>query len=144
MTPSFVIDPVPVKEAEPQIRSHRAPVCQDTVAMKSRTGSTTRCTLNSRVGDMADDSRSEYEALRDRARAAIARQKEAAEQDRLARADRDVAVVAMLATPGASLGSVAADVGLSKSMVAYIERTARATFENADAARAYLEQRREG
>lgn len=92
---------------------------------------------------MTDDRRSEYEAHRDRARAAIARQKEAAEQDRLARADRDVEVLAMLATPGASLGSVAADIGLSKSMVAYIERTARATFESREEARAYLEQHRD-
>lgn len=86
------------------------------------------------------DSRSEYEAHRDRARGAIARQKEAAEEDRKARAARDAEVLAMLATPGASLGSVAADVGLSKSMVAYIERTARADFDNAQKARAYLEQ----
>lgn len=89
---------------------------------------------------MASDSRSDYEAHRDRARAAIARQKEAAELDRLARAERDVEVLAMLAAPGASLGSVAADVGLSKSMVAYIERTARTTFENSEAARAYLKR----
>lgn len=89
---------------------------------------------------MAHDSRSQYDVHRDRARAAIARQKEAAEQDRLARAARDVEVLAMLAIPGASLGSVAADVGLSKSMVAYIVRMARATFENADEARAYLEK----
>lgn len=91
---------------------------------------------------MADDNRSQYDVHRDRARAAIARQKEAAEQDRLARVARDSAVLAMLATPGASLGSVAADIGLSKSMVAYIERTARTTFENAEEARAYLEQHR--
>jgi hypothetical protein len=89
---------------------------------------------------MVDDSRSQYDVHRDRARAAIARQKEAAEQDRLARAARDVEVLAMLATPGASLGSVATDAGLSKSMVAYIERTARASFDNAEQARAYLEQ----
>lgn len=92
---------------------------------------------------MAQDSRSEYELHRDRARAAIARQREAAEQDRLARAARDAEVLAMLAAPGASLGSVAADIGLSKSMVAYIERTARTAFENVEAARAYLEQHRE-
>ncbi|MBN0041848.1 hypothetical protein JN535_16940 [Cellulosimicrobium cellulans] len=89
---------------------------------------------------MASDSRSEYEVHRDRARAAIVRQKEAAEQDRLARVERDAEVLAMLATPGASLRSVAADVGLSKSMVAYIERTARTTFQNAEEARAYLEK----
>lgn len=92
---------------------------------------------------MADESHSDYEVHRDRARAAIARQKEAAEQDRLARAARDAEVLAMLATPGASLGSVAADIGLSKSMVAYIERTARTTFQNAEEARAYLEQHRD-
>jgi len=46
----------------------------------------------------------------------------------------------MLAMPGTSLGSIAADLGLSKSMVAYIERTARAGFENAAQARIYLEQ----
>jgi len=89
---------------------------------------------------MVDDSRSQYDVHRDRARAAIARQKEAAEQEREARVARDVEVLAMLETPGASLGSVAADVGLSKSMVAYIERTARVSFENAQHARAYLEQ----
>ncbi len=49
----------------------------------------------------------------------------------------------MLAAPGASLGSVAADVGLSKSMVAYIERTARASFDNAEQARAYLAEHAE-
>lgn len=87
-----------------------------------------------------DDSSSQYDMHRDRARAAIARQKDAADQERAARAARDAAVLAMLATPGASLGSVAADVGLSKSMVAYIERTARASFDNAEQARAYLEQ----
>lgn len=102
------------------------------------------CTIINYSCFMATDSRPEYEEHRDRARAAIARQKEAAEEDRRARAERDLAVVAMLSMPGASLGSVAADIGLSKSMVAYIERTARATFENTDAARAYLEQRREG
>lgn len=89
---------------------------------------------------MADDSRSQYDVHRDRARAAIARQKDAAEQDRLARVARDAEVLAMLAIPGTSLASVAADVGLSKSMVAYIERTARANFDNAQKARAYLEQ----
>jgi hypothetical protein len=89
---------------------------------------------------VVDDSRSQYDAHRDRARAAIARQKEAAEQERVARAARDVEVLAMLKTPGASLGSVAADVGLSKSMVAYIERTARAAFDNAQRARDFLEQ----
>jgi hypothetical protein len=89
---------------------------------------------------MADDSRSQYDVHRDRARAAIARQKEAAEQDRLARAERDAEILAMLATPGTSLGSVAADVGLSKSMVAYIERTARTAFQSAEEARAYLKR----
>jgi hypothetical protein len=89
---------------------------------------------------MVDDSRSQYDVHRDRARAAIARQKEAAEQERVARIARDAEVLAMLASPGASLGSVAADVGLSKSMVAYIERTARANFDNAQQARDYLEQ----
>lgn len=89
---------------------------------------------------MVDDSRSQYDVHRDRARKAIARQKEAAERERQARVARDAEVLAMLATPGASLGSVAADVGLSKSMVAYIERTARATFESTQEARAYLEQ----
>ncbi|MEN5074494.1 hypothetical protein ABE437_11805 [Isoptericola cucumis] len=89
---------------------------------------------------MAGNRRSEYDVHRDRARKAIARQKEAAEREREARVARDVEVLAMLATPGASLGTVAADVGLSKSMVAYIDRTARANFENAEQARAYLEQ----
>lgn len=84
-----------------------------------------------------------YEVHRDRARKAIARQKQAAEREREARVARDVEVLAMLATPGASLGSVAADVGLSKSMVAYIERTARASFDNAEQARAYLAKRSE-
>ena len=89
---------------------------------------------------MATGSRAPYDRHRDRAREAIARQKEAAEREREARVARDVEVLAMLATPGASLGSVAADVGLSKSMVAYIERTARAAFDNAEQARAYLAQ----
>lgn len=83
---------------------------------------------------------SEYELQRDRARAAIERQKEAAEADRIAREERDTAVLAMLKFPGKSLGAVANDIGLSKSMVAHIERTARVTFENAEQARAYLEQ----
>lgn len=87
---------------------------------------------------MAIDSEPSYDRHRDRARRAIARQKEAADQEREARAARDVEVLAMLATPGASLGSVAADIGLSKSMVAYIERTARASFDNAEQARAFL------
>lgn len=68
------------------------------------------------------------------------RQNEAAALEREARATRDAEVLAMLATPGASLGTVAADVGLSKSMVAYIDRTARANFDNAAQARAYIEQ----
>ena len=46
----------------------------------------------------------------------------------------------MLSTPGASLGSVAADVGLSKSMVAYIQRTAAATITTAEQARAFLHE----
>jgi len=92
---------------------------------------------------MAIDSSSAYDRHRDRARRAIARQKEAADQEREARAVRDVEVLAMLAAPGASLGSVAADVGLSKSMVAYIERTARASFDNAEQARAYLAEHAE-
>ena len=89
---------------------------------------------------MVDDSRPRYDVHRDRARAAIARQSAAAAEERKARAERDVEVLAMLGAPGASLGSVAADVGLSKSMVAYIERTARATFDNAERARAFLEE----
>lgn len=89
---------------------------------------------------MANGSRSEYEAHRDRARRAIARQKDAAEREREARAARDGEILAMLSAPGASLGSVAADVGLSKSMVAYIERTARASFGNVAEARAYIAQ----
>ncbi len=89
---------------------------------------------------MADTTRPAYDLHRDRARKAIARQKEAAEREREARAVRDAEVLAMLATPGASLGVVATDIGLSKSMVAYIDRTARANFDNAERARAYLEQ----
>lgn len=89
---------------------------------------------------MTADGSSDYELQRDRARAAIERQKEAAEADRIAREERDAAVLAMLKTPGKSLGAVAADVGLSKSMVAHIERTARVTFENAEQARAFLEK----
>ncbi|MFI2102907.1 hypothetical protein ACH436_06420 [Isoptericola sp. NPDC019693] len=89
---------------------------------------------------MVAESRTPYGLHRDLARKAIARQKEAAELEREARAVRDAEVLAMLATPGASLGAVAADVGLSKSMVAYIDRTARANFDNAEKARAYLEQ----
>ena len=89
---------------------------------------------------MSTDGLTEYELQRDRARTAIARQKEAAEADRIAREERDAAVLAMLKVPGKSLGAVAADVGLSKSMVAHIERTARVTFENAEQARAFLER----
>lgn len=89
---------------------------------------------------MPSDGPSEYELERDRARTAIKRQKEAAETDRLAREERDAAVLAMLKVPGKSLGAVAADIGLSKSMVAHIERTARVTFENAEQARAFLEK----
>lgn len=84
--------------------------------------------------------RSPYDVHRDRARQAIARQKEAAEREREARVDRDAHVLAMLRTPGASLGTVAAAVGLSKSMVAYIERTARASFASAEEARTFLAQ----
>ena len=68
---------------------------------------------------------SQYDRHRDRARAAIARQKEAAEAAERARNERDAEVLAMLAEPGTSLAKVAADIGLSKSMVAYIERTDR-------------------
>lgn len=85
---------------------------------------------------MADNVRSQYDVHRDRARQAIARQKDAAEREREARAARDAEVLAMLGTPGASLGSVASDVGLSKSMVAYIERTTRASLDNGEDARA--------
>jgi hypothetical protein len=85
----------------------------------------------------------QYDVHRDRARKAIARQKDAAEREREARAVRDAEILAMLATEGASLGSVAADVGLSKSMVAYIDRTARASFDSAEQARAYLAQHAE-
>jgi len=90
---------------------------------------------------MADISRPAYDLHRDRARKAIARQKDAAAREREARDARDAEVLAMLAAPGASLGTVAADVGLSKSMVAYIDRTARASFDNAEQARAFLEER---
>ena len=79
-----------------------------------------------------------YGAHRTRARSAIERQKKAAEDERLARAERDVEILAMLAIPGTSLGSVAADVGLSKSMVAYIQRTAQPTIATAEQARAFL------
>ena len=92
---------------------------------------------------MVDESRSQYDMHRDRARKVIARQKDAAEREREARAARDTEILAMLATEGASLGSVAADVGLSKSMVAYIDRTARASFDSAEQARAYLAQHAE-
>ncbi|MBO3102210.1 hypothetical protein [Cellulomonas fengjieae] len=92
---------------------------------------------------MIDGRRSQYDMHRDRARVAIARQKDAAEREREARAVRDAEILAMLATEGASLGSVAADVGLSKSMVAYIDRTARASFQSAEQARAYLAQHSE-
>lgn len=92
---------------------------------------------------MADERGSQYETHRDRARKAIARQQDAAERERDARVARDAEILAMLATDGASLGTVAADVGLSKSMVAYIQRTARAGFDSAEAARAYLAQHAE-
>lgn len=91
-------------------------------------------------GSMAAETGSDYDAHRTRARAAIARQAKAETRAAEARKDRDAEVLAMLGTPGASLGSVAADVGLSKSMVAFIQRTARRTFESAEQARAYLEQ----
>lgn len=94
----------------------------------------------SRVSFMTDVEGSEYSAHRDRARAASARQLNAEARAAEARRDRDSEVMAMLATPGASLGSVAADVGLSKSMVAFIQRTTRAAFESAEHARDYLEQ----
>ena len=92
---------------------------------------------------MVDGSRSQYDMHRDGARKAIARQKEAAERERDARVARDAEILARLATDGASLGSVAADVGLSKSMVAYIDRTARANFDKAEQARADLAQHAE-
>lgn len=92
---------------------------------------------------MVDGSPSQYEMHRDRARQAIARQKDAAEREREARATRDTEILAMLATEGVSLGSVAVDLGLSKSMVAYIDRTARASFDSAEQARAYLAQHAE-
>ena len=79
-----------------------------------------------------------YEAHRTRARAAIARQKKAEAQEKRARQERDVEILAMLDTPGASLGSVATDVGLSKSMVAYIQRTAQTAITTAEQARAFL------
>ncbi|MCL1872448.1 MAG: hypothetical protein FWF90_18825 [Promicromonosporaceae bacterium] len=81
---------------------------------------------------------STYDAHRSRARAAVRRQAKAAEADRRARADRDAEVLAMLDFPGTSLASVAADVGLSKSMVAYIQRTAAATIATAEQARSFL------
>ena len=92
---------------------------------------------------MVDETPSRYDVHRGRARQALARQKEAAEREREARVARDAEILAMLSTEGASLGSVAADVGLSKSMVAYIDRTARANFESAEQARAYLAQHAE-
>jgi hypothetical protein len=88
---------------------------------------------------MAGSADNVYEVHRSRARSAITRQEKAADADRKARADRDAEVLAMLATPGASLGKVATDVGLSKSMVAYIQRTSAAAITNADQALAYLE-----
>lgn len=89
---------------------------------------------------MAPEGAADYDLHRDAARKAIARQRRAEEQERRARVDRDAGVLGMLSTPGASLGSVAADVGLSKSMVAYIQRTAAATITTAEQARAFLHE----
>ncbi|GAB2460625.1 hypothetical protein [Xylanimonas ulmi] len=89
---------------------------------------------------MVESPSSEYDEHRARARAAITRQAKAAEADRRARLDRDAEVLAMLAIPGATLGKVAADVGLSKSMVAYIQRTQQQTITTAEQARAFLAQ----
>lgn len=89
---------------------------------------------------MIEESPSPYEVHRARARAAITRQSRAEARVAEARVDRDEEILAMLATPGATLGSVAADVGLSKSMIAFIQRTARTTFESAEQARAFLAQ----
>ena len=81
------------------------------VPLKARR-ETTCYTLSARtVGTM--DSSPEYVHQRDLALVAIGRQKAAAAADRLARQERDAAVLAMLKMPGTSLGSVAADVGLS-------------------------------
>lgn len=78
----------------------------------------------------------DYARHRDRARAAITRMQQAETAAREARADRDAEVLAMLATPGATLGSVATDLGLSKSLVAVIHRTGRAV-DDAVAARTH-------
>jgi transposase-like protein len=51
----------------------------------------------------------------------------AADQERAARAERDREVRAMLKTPGTSLGSVARDLGISKSLVRVIQREGTAT-----------------
>lgn len=67
-----------------------------------------------------------YAHHRDRAREAIAHMRAAEDEQRQARDDRDNEIRAMLQIPGASLGSVAADLGVSKSLVAYIHREARA------------------
>lgn len=76
-----------------------------------------------------------------RARDAMTRMQQAEETARAARAERDAEVLAMLAVPGSSLGAVAADLGVSKSLVAVIQRTARARFDNLEAAQAYIETR---
>lgn len=72
------------------------------------------------------DASAEYTQHRDRARRAIGRMNAAEERQRKARDERDAEILAMLEAPGASLGSVAADLGISKSLVAIIQREARA------------------
>jgi hypothetical protein len=72
--------------------------------------------------------RDDYAQHRDRAREAIERMKRAADEERGARAERDAEVRAMLDTPGATLGSVAHDLGVSKSLIAVIQREGRRTF----------------
>lgn len=73
---------------------------------------------------MTDDG---YDGHRSRARSAIRRMQKAADQERAARAERDREVRAMLKTPGTSLGSVARDLGISKSLVRVIQREGTAT-----------------
>lgn len=82
----------------------------------------------------------QYAQHRDRARGAIERMKRAADEERGARAERDAEVRAMLETPGATLGSVAHDLGVSKSLIAVIQREGRRPFTTVEEARRFLEE----
>lgn len=46
----------------------------------------------------------------------------------------------MLETPGATLGSVAHDLGVSKSLIAVIQREGRRTFTTVEEAQRFIEE----